>query len=61
MYDLARDNWATVALRDIGMPQAELDRACDIALRNQYPNPRPLDRTAIRALLQDAWEGRRPE
>jgi alcohol dehydrogenase class IV len=60
VYDLARDNGAPVALRDIGMPADQLDRACDIALRNQYPNPRPLERAAIRQLLQDAFDGRRP-
>ena len=49
-----------VALRDIGMQGADLDRACDIALQNQYPNPRPLERAAIRQLLQDAFEGKRP-
>ena len=60
VYDLARDNGAPVALRDIGMKQADLDRACDIAMRNQYPNPRPLERMALRQLLQDAFEGTRP-
>jgi hypothetical protein len=29
-------------------------------LQNQYNNPRPLEQTAIRQLLQDAFEGRRP-
>jgi hypothetical protein len=42
------------------MQATDLDRACDIALQNQYPNPRPLERGAIRQLLQDAFEGRRP-
>ena len=56
-YDLARDNGAPVALRDIGMRAQDLDQACDIAMQNQYPNPRPLERAAIRQLLQDAFEG----
>lgn len=60
VYDLARDNGAPVALRDIGMKEADLDLACEHALKNQYPNPRPLERGAIRALLQNAWEGVRP-
>ncbi|HEX7892405.1 MAG TPA: maleylacetate reductase [Ramlibacter sp.] len=60
VFDLAKDNGAPVALRDIGMKAEDLDRACDIALQNQYPNPRALERGAIRALLQDAFEGRRP-
>jgi len=60
VFDLAKDNGAPVALRDIGMKAADLDRACEIALQNQYPNPRPLERGAIRQLLQDACEGARP-
>ena len=60
VYDLAKDNGAPVALRDIGMQESDLDKACDIAMSNQYPNPRPLERAAIRQLLQDAFEGARP-
>jgi maleylacetate reductase len=60
VFDLARNNGAPVALKDLGMKEADLDKACDIALQNQYPNPRPLERVAIRQLLQDAFEGKRP-
>lgn len=60
VYDLAKDNGAPVALKDIGMKEADLDKACEIALQNQYPNPRPLERVAIRQLFQDAFEGTRP-
>jgi maleylacetate reductase len=61
VFDLARDNGAPTSLRELGLRAPDVDRACDIALRNQYPNPRPLERNAIRALLQDAFDGRRPE
>ncbi len=61
VYDLAKSNGAPVALKDIGMKAADLDQACNIALQNQYPNPRPLERTALRQLLQDAWDGARPQ
>ncbi|MDR3395257.1 MAG: maleylacetate reductase [Parasulfuritortus sp.] len=60
VFDLARDNGAPGALKDIGMKAADLDKACDLALQNQYPNPRPLERAAIRQLLQDAFDGVRP-
>lgn len=60
VFDLAQNNGAPVALRDIGMKASDLDQACDIAMQNQYPNPRPLERAAIRQLLQDAFEGVRP-
>jgi alcohol dehydrogenase class IV len=61
VFDLARDNGAPVALREIGMKAGDVDRACEIALQNQYPNPRPLEPAAIRQLLQDAFEGTRPQ
>jgi hypothetical protein len=43
------------------MPAAGLDRAADLAVENRYPNPRPLERAALRELLQRAWEGTRPD
>jgi alcohol dehydrogenase class IV len=61
IFDLARDQGAPTALRDLGMPAAGLDRAADLAVENRYPNPRPLERAALRELLQRAWEGTRPD
>ncbi|MBA2965174.1 MULTISPECIES: maleylacetate reductase [Ramlibacter] len=61
VFDLAQANGAPVALRDIGLQAADVDKACEIALQNQYPNPRSLERGAIRQLLQDAFEGKRPD
>jgi alcohol dehydrogenase class IV len=61
VFDLAIEHGAPTALRDIGMPAAGLDRAADLAVSNQYPNPRPLERAAIRELLQRAYEGARPD
>jgi alcohol dehydrogenase class IV len=63
LFDLARDNGAAVALRDIGMREQDLDRAADLAVANPYWNPRPIgaqQRDEIRALLQRAFEGVRP-
>ncbi|WP_322057187.1 maleylacetate reductase [Paraburkholderia sp. J63] len=57
LYDLARENGAPVALKSIGMAEADLDRAADIAVANPYWNPRPIERPALRALLQDAFDG----
>lgn len=48
------------ALADIGMPEDGLDEATEVACKSPYANPRPLERAAIRTLLQDAWEGRAP-
>ena len=60
VFGLARDNGAAVALKDIGMTESDLDRACELALQNHYPNPRALERMAIRQLLQNAFDGVRP-
>jgi len=60
LFDLAASLGAKTALRDIGMKEADLDLAAEIACRNPYYNPRPISRAAIRALLDDAFYGRRP-
>jgi maleylacetate reductase len=60
LHELARSLGAPVALKDLGMQEADLDRACELALATPYPNPRPLARAPLRRLLQDAWEGRPP-
>lgn len=64
LFDLAHDNGAPVALRDIGMREADLERAATIAVKNPYWNPReigPDSHAAILGLLRDAFTGRRPE
>ncbi len=61
LFDLAQKLNAPLALKDIGMPQSGLDTAADIAVSNPYPNPRALERSAIRQLLDDAYHGRRPQ
>jgi maleylacetate reductase len=60
LFDLADSLGAPVALRDIGLKETDLDRAADMASQNPYYNPCPVTRDGIRALLQDAFEGRRP-
>jgi maleylacetate reductase len=60
LRDFAASLGAPTALKDIGMKASDLDRASELATQSPYPNPRPLDRPALRRLLQDAWEGRRP-
>jgi alcohol dehydrogenase class IV len=61
VFDLSRRLGAPASLREIGMPADGLDRAADLAVQTPYPNPRPLERDALRALLQRAYEGRAPE
>ncbi|MEO8060513.1 MAG: maleylacetate reductase [Burkholderiales bacterium] len=61
VFDLAHRHHAPTSLQSLGMPAEGLDRAADLAVQNQYPNPRPLERGAIRELLQRAFEGSRPD
>ncbi len=60
LYDLAVAVGAKTALKDIGLREADLDKAAELATRHPYDNPRPVTRADVRALLQDAFEGKRP-
>ena len=48
------------SLRELDMPETALDDTADVAVRSPYPNPRPLERSAIRELLARAWAGATP-
>jgi maleylacetate reductase len=60
LFDLAARNGAPTSLREIGMSGSDLDKAAQEAVKSPYWNPRPVDRDAIRQLLDDAYHGRRP-
>lgn len=61
VFDLAHRHGAPTSLAAIGMPSDGLDRAADLAAATPYPNPRPLERAALRELLQRAYEGAAPD
>lgn len=61
LYDFAKALGAPLALKDLGLKESQLDTAADLAVKNPYWNPRPVERQAVRELLQRAWEGARPE
>lgn len=63
LYELAKNNGAPVSLKELGLAVGDLDKAAQIAMQNPYWNPRPIGMdsvTAIRNLLQNAWEGVSP-
>lgn len=60
LWHFARSLDAPLALKDLGLREADLDRAADLALAKPYWNPRPVTRDGIRALLQNAWSGTAP-
>lgn len=61
LFDLNRAIAAPRALRDLGMPEAGIEQAADLAVKNPYWNPRPLERAAIRDLIARAWVGDPPQ
>jgi maleylacetate reductase len=60
VFDLTARLGAPTSLRELGMSAADIETIAALALRDQYPNPRPLEREGILQLLQDAFEGRPP-
>jgi maleylacetate reductase len=60
LYELARALGAKLALKDIGMPREGIAKAADLAVKNPYWNPRPLERHAIYDLIARAWAGEPP-
>jgi maleylacetate reductase len=60
VFDLAKSLGTPLSLQELGMPEEGLDKVADMAVASPYPNPRPLDRNAIRELLDNAFHGRRP-
>jgi alcohol dehydrogenase class IV len=45
------------ALKDFGMKEDGIDKAAEIAVSNQYPNPRSVEQQPIRELIRRAWAG----
>ena len=60
LYDLLQSVGRVKSLAELGMTEAGLDRAADLAVQNPYYNPRPVTREGVRDMLQAAFEGRRP-
>ncbi|WP_377805798.1 maleylacetate reductase [Azospirillum sp. A29] len=60
LQSFARRLGAPTALRALGMPEAGIDHAADLAVQSPYWNPRPVERNAIRTLLARAWAGDAP-
>ncbi|MGE6742921.1 maleylacetate reductase [Allorhizobium pseudoryzae] len=60
LFNLARNLGATMALRDLGMPENSIEAAVSQAMSNAYANPRPLERQALADLLAGAFRGEAP-
>jgi maleylacetate reductase len=60
LFDLAASLGAKQSLAEIGLRESDPDRAADLAAKEPYPNPTPITRAGLRALLDAAFHGRRP-
>jgi maleylacetate reductase len=61
LFDLAMEIGAPTSLSQLGMNERDLDRVAELVIDPPPWNPRPVRLDDIRALLQDAFVGRRPE
>jgi alcohol dehydrogenase class IV len=61
LFDLAARLGVRQALREIGMPADGIDEVVAQTLADPYWNPRPLERAALRGLLEGAWRGEPPQ
>lgn len=60
IYDLAGSLGAPMSLASLGMPRGGIERTVELVLANPYWNPEPLEAHALRALLENAYDGRPP-
>jgi maleylacetate reductase len=61
LFDLARALDAPASLAQLGMARTDLDRAVQVMVEHVAQRPRRADADSLRALLADAYDGRRPE
>ncbi|MCM3729538.1 maleylacetate reductase [Neobacillus cucumis] len=60
LFDLIQSLGGPVSLESIGFNEEDIEKAADLATKNPYYNPRPIEIEAIRDLLEDAFYGKRP-
>lgn len=61
LYRLARTLGAPAGLHELGMSEHGLEEAATLAVAAPYWNPRPIEATSLRRLLDNAFHGRSPE
>src|SRR2546426_2555519 len=60
IWELEQRLGLPMKLADIGMKEADLERAARIAVEAPYPNPRKVEYAPVLELLHNAYEGSRP-
>lgn len=57
LLELERKLGTPMSLQAIGMKETDLERAADLAVERQYPNPRDVTRSDILEMLEAAFRG----
>ena len=60
LYDLEMKLGLKMKLADLGMKEADLERAAQLATQAPYPNPAAVEYAQVLQLLRNAFAGRRP-
>jgi maleylacetate reductase len=60
LFGFAKNLGSPMSLKELGLSEQDLDRAAEIAAADPYWNPRQIDQTGLRAMLQDAFDGTMP-
>lgn len=60
LYDFAKKLGAPLSLEGLGLQSDSIGKAAEIATTNPYWNPREITHEGILALLNNAFEGKRP-
>lgn len=61
LYDLAKSLGAPTSLKELGMPENGIDHVVELAIKNPYWNPAPLDAGRLRTLIENAYRGCPPQ
>jgi maleylacetate reductase len=60
LWNLGRQLEVPASLREIGLPEEAIAQTAAMAVANPYPNPCPVARDRVEAMLRFAWEGAPP-
>jgi alcohol dehydrogenase class IV len=60
LWELEKTLGTVQSLESLGLKNEDLETAADLAAKAQYPNPAPLERPKLLALLENAFYGRPP-
>ena len=60
LFAFTRGLGLTRTLADLGLGEADLDRAAELTAQGAYPNPRTVTRAGVRAVLTAAYAGEPP-